>query len=62
MLAWSAATAALCALGWTVTTAGGIDVSQQWPIFGASGCLTVALVQSTFIERRSSRSQPRPRR
>ena len=26
MLGWSAATAALWALGWTVTTAGGIDV------------------------------------
>jgi hypothetical protein len=46
---WSAATAALFALGWTVTTAGGIDVSQQWAVFGAYGCTTLALLQSTFI-------------
>jgi hypothetical protein len=49
MLAWSAANAALFALGWTLTTAGGIDVAQQWPVFGAYGCFTVALLQSTFI-------------
>ena len=48
-LGWSAATAALFALGWTVTTAGGIDVSQQWAVFGAYGCTTLALLQSTFI-------------
>jgi hypothetical protein len=49
MLGWSAANAALFALGWTVTTAGGIDVSQQWAVFGAFGCFTLALLQSTFI-------------
>ena len=49
MLGWSAANAALFALGWTVTTAGGIDVSQQWAVFGAYGCFTLALLQSTFI-------------
>lgn len=49
LLGWSAATAALFALGWAVTTAGGIDVEQQWAVFGAYGCLTVALLQSTFI-------------
>jgi hypothetical protein len=49
MLGWSALTAGLFALGWTVTTAGGIDVSQQWPVFGAYGCFTVALLQSTVI-------------
>jgi len=50
LLGWSAITSALFALGWTVTTAGGIDVSQQWPVFGAYGCFTLALLQSTFIE------------
>ena len=35
--------------GWTVTTAGGIDVSQQWAVFGAYGCLTLAFLQSTII-------------
>ena len=68
MLGWSAATAALFALGWTVTTAGGIDVSQQWPVFGAYGCLTLAFLQSTFIgafvpaTSTAPRSRRRPRR
>jgi hypothetical protein len=48
-IGWSAVTAALWALGWTVTTAGGIDVSQQWAVFGAYGCLTLAFLQSTII-------------
>jgi hypothetical protein len=48
-LGWSAATAALWALGWTVTTAGGIDVSQQWAVFGAYGCLTLAFLQSIIV-------------
>lgn len=48
-LGWSAAIAALFAIGWTVTTASGIDVSQQWAVFGASGCATLAFLQSTFI-------------
>jgi hypothetical protein len=49
MLGWSVTTSALFALGWTITTAGGIDVSQQWAVFGAYGCTTLALLQSTFI-------------
>jgi hypothetical protein len=49
-LGWTLATAALFALGWTVTTAGGIDVSQQWAVFGAYGCLTLALLQSTILD------------
>ena len=46
---WIAANSVLWALGWTVTTAGGIDVSQQWAVFGAYGCLTLAFLQSTII-------------
>ena len=49
MLGWAAVNAALWALGWTVTTAGGIDVSQQWAVFGAYGCFTLAFLQSTVI-------------
>jgi hypothetical protein len=49
MLGWAAVNAALWALGWTVTTAGGIDVSQQWAVFGAYGCFTLAVLQSTVI-------------
>ena len=48
---WAGATAALWALGWVITTAGGIDVDEQWVNFGLYGCVTVAFVQSTFIER-----------
>jgi hypothetical protein len=48
-LGWSAATATLWALGWTVTTAGGIDVSQQWAVFGLYGCLTLAFLQSIIL-------------
>jgi hypothetical protein len=49
MVGWTAVNAALWALGWTVTTAGGIDVSQQWAVFGAYGCLTLAFLQSTVV-------------
>ncbi len=49
LLRWSAANAALWALGWTVTTAAGIDVSRQWAVFGAFGCLTLAFLQSMII-------------
>lgn len=48
---WTAATSVLFALGWTVTTAGGIDVSQQWAVFGAYGCTTLAFLQSMIINR-----------
>jgi hypothetical protein len=48
-LGWSLTTAALWAAGWGITTAGGIDVEQQWVVFGAYGCSTLALVQSIII-------------
>ena len=48
-LGWSLATSALFALGWTITTAGGIDVSQQWAVFGAYGCMTLAFLQSMVV-------------
>jgi hypothetical protein len=49
MFGWTAVNAVLWALGWTVTTAGGIDVSQQWAVFGAYGCFTLAFLQSTIV-------------
>jgi len=49
MVGWTAVNAALWALGWTITTAGGIDVSQQWAVFGAYGCFTLAFLQSTVV-------------
>jgi hypothetical protein len=48
-IGWAAATAVLFALGWTITTAGGIDVSQQWAVFGAYGCTTLAFLQSMIV-------------
>ncbi len=48
---WAAATAVLFAVGWVVTTIGGIDVSRQWAVFGAFGCTTFAFVQSMTIGR-----------
>ena len=51
VVAWSAATAALWAIGWAVTAGAGIDVADQWPVFGASGALVVAFLQSLFITR-----------
>lgn len=48
-LGWIAINAALWTLGWIVTTAAGIDVSQQWAVFGLFGCLTLACLQSTVI-------------
>jgi hypothetical protein len=38
-LGWAAATPVVLALGWTVTTLIGVDVAQQYAIFGASGAL-----------------------
>jgi hypothetical protein len=49
MLGWSAATAALWALGWTVTTAGGIRVDEQFVVFGAYGAVTLAFLQSCIV-------------
>lgn len=46
-----AATAALWAIGWAVTAGAGIDSAEQWLVFGASGALVVAFLQSLFIKR-----------
>ena len=42
--AWAAAMPLLWALGWTVTTAGGIAVDRQFAVFGAYGAITVMVV------------------
>jgi hypothetical protein len=49
ILPWGVATAVLWAVGWAVTTAAGIDVEEQYTVFGASGVLVVTALQSTFI-------------
>lgn len=41
-LAWPAYLAGAWALGWTVTTAIGVEVDEQFTVFGSAGALTVA--------------------
>jgi hypothetical protein len=51
----------LWALGWTVTTAGGIDVDQQFAVFGASGAITVMALSGVLLDRlRAATSPPTP--
>jgi hypothetical protein len=46
VVAWPAALAALWALGWTITTAAGIDVEAQYTVFGSSGAIVVTAATS----------------
>jgi hypothetical protein len=41
IVAWVPALGALWALGWTVTTAAGVDVESQYTVFGSTGALVV---------------------
>jgi hypothetical protein len=50
-LSWTLATGALLAIGWDVTTGACIKVEDQWPLFGISGAVVVAVVQSVLINR-----------
>jgi len=47
---WALLTSALWALGWTVTTSAGISVEDQFVVFGITGALVVAWLQSTVID------------
>lgn len=47
-LLWPPALAAIWALGWTVTTAIGVDVERQYTVFGSSGALVVTLLTMTL--------------
>jgi hypothetical protein len=49
MLGWASATAALWAVGWTATTAGGISVDEQFVVFGAYGAIASTFLQSIII-------------
>jgi hypothetical protein len=49
LLGWAGATTALWALGWTVTTAGGISVDEQFVVFGAYGAITSTFLQSIVV-------------
>ena len=50
-VAWTLATGVLWAIGWAVTTGAGIKVEDQWAVFGISGALVVAFLQSVLVNR-----------
>jgi hypothetical protein len=47
--AWAATVPALWALGWTVTTLGGISVDEQFTIFGAYGAVTFSALSGLLL-------------
>ena len=47
-LAWPAALAAIWAVGWAVTYAFGIQVDQQFTVFGSSGALVVTALTAVL--------------
>ena len=58
---WAAAIPLLWALGWTVTTAGGINVDQQFAVFGAYGAITFMALSGIVLDRlRAATSPPTP--
>jgi hypothetical protein len=46
---WAAALPALWALGWTVTTLGGIGVDRQFTVFGAYGAITFSALSGLLL-------------
>jgi hypothetical protein len=48
-IAWAVAIPPLWALGWTATTVGGIDVDQQFTIFGAYGAITFSALSGLLL-------------
>ena len=47
-VAWPLVLAGTFAIGWAVTTSAGIDVDQQFTIFGASGALVATLLTAVL--------------
>jgi hypothetical protein len=45
---WPVVLAGAWTVGWVVTTSGGIDVDQQFTVFGAEGAIVVALLTSVL--------------
>jgi len=58
--AWMCAAAMplLWALGWAVTTAGGIDVDRQWAVFGAYGAITFMALSGVLLDRLRAATGP----
>ena len=50
-VAWAAAMPALFAIGWSVTTLGGIDVDKQFTVFGAYGAVAFMLLSGLLLAR-----------
>ncbi|MGY1607889.1 hypothetical protein [Geodermatophilus sp. SYSU D00700] len=48
-LAWAAALGPLWALGWTVTTAVGVDVEARYTTFGLTGALVVSALSAPLL-------------
>jgi hypothetical protein len=60
---WAAAMPLLWALGWTVTTAAGVDVERQYAVFGALGAITFMALSGVLLDRlraATPSSQPGP--
>jgi hypothetical protein len=50
-VAWGAAMPLLFAIGWSVTTLGGIDVDKQFTVFGAYGAVVFTLLSGLLLAR-----------
>ena len=48
--AWAVATPALWALGWTVTTLVGVQVDQQFSVFGSTGAITFSALSGLLLQ------------
>jgi len=49
--AWAAAMPVLLALGWAATTVIGIDVAEQFTVFGAAGAIVFTLLSGLILAR-----------
>ena len=55
---WAATMPILWALGWTITTAGGIDVDRQFAVFGAYGAITFMALSGVLLDRLRATTNP----
>jgi hypothetical protein len=55
---WGAAMPLLWALGWTVSTFIGVDVDQQFAVFGASGAFTFMALSGVLLDRLRAATSP----
>ena len=55
---WAAAMPVLWALGWTVTTVGGIHVENQFAVFGAYGAITFIALSGVLLDRLRATTPP----